>query len=327
MSLDRETVFEHGLIDENVLAEIPETCECGGEIMFTDTVRQIFCSNPHCTYKVAARLEKMAKMMQADGWGESACQQICRQYKMISPFQVFLLENRADIVNTGVAGINKKVENICDRGKRSIYLWELVKYAGIPNIEQTAYKIFTGYPTIEDAYKDIEAGQVIFVAEKLGIKNKESAVMALEIYNNLMAYKDELVFGESQFDIKKESGSKLKIAITGGVFGFNNKSDFIKFINKRYNGELNAMLASSVSSSVDILVADGDTSSNKFNSALKINQKYIDKGISDGTINPADIGKFKNERDLHPIGEAIMIGEHDKVIERLDRVFGYSKGE
>lgn len=322
MGYTRQEVIENELIDMDVLDEIPEKCECGAPIMFTNTVRQIYCSNPRCYFKVATRLEKMAKIMQVDGFGESTCIDLCRYYSMISPFQVMLLKGRNDLERTGIAGIINKVADITDEKKRKIKLWEVVKYAGIPNIEQTAYKIFSGYNSMEEAYENIEKGQVAFVADKLGIKRTESAVMASEIYKNLIEYKAELFFGQSVFNVQKEVGLKIEIAITGGVYGYKNKGEFINYINKRYIGKVNAMLATSVSSSIDVLIADGDTGSIKFRNASRINEKYLSNAISKGEItDKSKIGTFENDTDLHPIGESIFICTHTELIDRLDKIF------
>ena len=324
MGVTLQEVIDNELLSEDIINCIPHVCECGSPIEFTDSLRQIYCSNSKCLYKVASRLESMAKAMKADGFGESTCIEICRQFKIISPYQVFLLEglvlNGAEC--NGVSAFNKKVANICDREKRKVKLWEVVRLAGIPSIETIAYKIFDGYSNLSDAFSDIEKGQVPFIAEKLGLKNAETGVMALNVYNTLMQYKDEILFGEKQFDIYVPTGKTLYIAITGGVNGFRNKSEFIQYINSRYDGKVNAMLMNSVTTQVDILIADGDTSSNKYKTALRLNEKHLEKEISKGSIDISEINKFKSEKDLHPIGEMIYVTTSDEVFSRLDRVFG-----
>ena len=324
MGVALQTVIENELLSEDIINCIPHVCECGSPIEFTDSLRQIYCSNPRCLYKVASRLESMAKAMKADGWGESTCIEVCRQFKLVSPYQVFLLEDLVakGIGCDGVSAFNKKVASICDRAKRKVKLWEVVRLAGIPSIETIAYKIFDGYNNLSEAFVDIEKGQVPFIAEKLGLKNAETGVMALNVYNTLIQYKDELLFGEKQFDIYVPTGKTLYVAITGGVNGFRNKSEFIQYINNRYNGKVNAMLMNSVTTQVDILIADGDTSSNKFRTALRLNDRYLEKEISKGNINPADVGTYKSDKDLHPVGEMIFVTNSEEVFSRLDRVFG-----
>ena len=322
MGITLQQVIENELLSPDVIDCIPETCECGAPIEFTDSLRQIYCSNPRCTYKVAARLEAMAKQMKADGWGESTCVTVCKEFKLISPYQVFLLEKLvAEGARSTVAAFEKKVSSICDKEKRHVELWEVVRLAGIPSIETIAYKIFNGYDTLSDAFSDIENGQVPFIAEKLGLKNSDGGVMAVSIYNTLIQYKDELLFGETQFDIYKPQGRTLYMAITGGVSGFRNKSEFINYLKKRYNGKINPMLMNSVTAQVEILIADNDTNSNKFKTANRINAKHIEKGLASGEFTSEEIGTYKNPNDLHPIGEQVMITDSESVIDKLDKVF------
>lgn len=323
MGVTLQEVRDNELLSEDVLNCIPETCVCGAPIEFTDSLRQIYCSNPRCYYKIASRLEAMAKAMKADGWGESTCVTICTEFKLVSPYQVFLLE---DAIKKGctssVSAFQKKVDSICDPEKRKVELWQVVRLAGIPSIETIAYKIFNGYNNLTEAFNDIENGQVPFIAEKLGLKNADGSVMAVNVYNTLMQYKEELLFGETQFEIVRPTGQTLYMAITGGVNGFRNKSEFVSYIKARYNGKLNPMLMNSVTSQVDILIADGDTGSNKFKTATRLNSKYLEKGLVTGEFTAEEVGKFKSEKDLHPIGEKIFITDSQSVFERLDRVFG-----
>lgn len=323
MGISLQEVIDNNLLSDEVINCIPKTCVCGEPIEFTDSLRQIYCSNPRCFYKVASRLEAMAKTMKADGWGESTCITICQEFKFISPYQVFLLEK---VVKNGgqssVSAFPKKVASICDPAKRRVELWEVVRLAGIPSIETIAYKIFNGYDNLTEAFNDIEKRQVPFIAEKLGLKNADGGVMAVNVYNTLIKYKQELLFGETQFEIYKPTGETMYIAITGGVHGFRNKSEFIDHIKLRYNGKLNPMLVNSVSSQVDILVADNDTNSNKFKTATRLNTKFLEKGLESGAFTPADIGKFKSDKDLHPIGEKVFITNSQEIFERLDRIYG-----
>lgn len=322
MGVSYNEVEENRLISEKVLNYIPRYCECGTEVEFTDTLRQIYCPNPRCVYKVAARLENMAKSLKIDDWGESTCVTICKEFNIITPYQVFLLE---DMMNNGatssVSAFPKKVKAICDRSKRRVKLWEVVKLAGLQGIDTIAYKIFNGYDSIEEAFKDIEAGQVPFIANKLGIKSVEESITAFNVYNRLIEYKDELIFGETQFDVYKATGQTVYIAITGGVQGYRNKSDFIDYINNRYGGKVNAMLMNSVTSQVDILISDGDSTSRKYKNAIKINTNNLKALVAEGKVTRDTVGKFASDRDLHQIGEKICITDSKGAIERLDRVF------
>lgn len=322
MGISLREVEENQLLSQDVLDCIPRECDCGAPIEFTDTLRQIYCSNESCIYKIASRLESMAKAMKVDDWGESTCVTVCKEFKLISPYQVFLLEREIEKGRTSsVSAFNKKVNAICDRSKRRVKLWEVVKLASIPNIDTIAYKIFDGYDNLTEAFKDIEEGQVPFIASKLGIKNTETGVLATRVYNNLIRYKTELLFGETLFDVYKAEGVNIQIAITGGVDGFRNKGEFVEYINKRYNGKVNAMFVNTVTNKTDILIVDGDSSSSKYGKAIKINTKYLESLLDNGEIEESEIGKFKDSESLHPLGERIFIASSKQAIERLDKVF------
>lgn len=320
MGVSRHDVIANHLLSEELVECIPEKCECGAELEFTDSLRQVYCPNPKCPYKVAARLESMAKAMKADGWGESTCIEVCKLFELCSPYQVFLLE---DFIKNGggvpkIPAFKKKIENICDPEKRRVQLWEVVKLAGIPSIDTIAYKIFNGYENLTEAFADIETGQVPFIAEKLGIKQTSTGVIAASIYKTLLEYKDELLFGETKFQIYKPQGETLYIAITGGVDGFRNKSEFISYINIRYQGKVNAMLMNSVSTSTHILVDDTGANSGKIKTAKRMNQKYLDDLLQKGAINPADIGQREKPKDILPIGTLILVTGSKELLEVLD---------
>lgn len=329
MGVSLQEVIDNQLISEDVLNVIPHNCSCGAPIGFTDSLRQIYCTNPRCYYKVASRLEAMAKKLRGpngeccEGWGESTCVTVCKEFRMISPYQVFQLEGLvAKGATSSVSAFEKKVKSICNPELRKVELWKVVELAGIPSIESIAYKIFGGYHSFTEAFNDIESGKVPFIANKLGLKNSDTSVMAVNVYNTLLEYKEEILYGERQFDIYEPTGKTIYMCITGGVPGFRNKSEFIRYINDRYNGKVNAMLMNSVTSQVEILVSDPNSTSNKHKNAIKLNNKFLDKGIKSGQFDESKIGTFKSDKDIHPIGELIFIGDSNEVIERLDRVFG-----
>ena len=271
MAIALADVVENGLLDDDILQCIPHYCpSCGAEIEFSDSLRQISCPSRFCTDKIAARLEAMAKAMKVDGWGEATCRAVCEHFKLKSPYQVFLLGSK---LWYGVATFNEKVNNFITSPKREAELWEVVKYGGIPSIETTAYKIFGGYSDMESAYADIEKYQVPFVADKLGLRNNDGGVMAVRVYNTLMEYKDELLFAVTQFTVASKGGTPVNVAITGGVVGYVNKAEYIDKLNRQFAGKLNIMLMSSVTANVSFLVADHDTSSNKYMKALKLREK------------------------------------------------------
>lgn len=286
-------IEEHGMIDSEVLANIPNYCDgaygCGSELEFTDNLTQIYCPNRFCTHKIASRLEAMAKEMQADGWGLETCLKIVKMFGLKSPAQVFLIpsvsEDRLQLAASNVPAFDKKLKSICDPARRRVQLWQVVKLMNIPGLAMNAMKIFDGYTSMEEAYKEIEARQVPLIMERLGIsKNGDSSVMAISIYDTLIEYKDELLAAENRFTVYAPEGEPLKMAITGGVEGYTNKGEFVKYLNLIGQGKFSISLMNTVSAQVDILVADNDTSSKKYKTACKINEKagYEKVKIFDG---------------------------------------------
>jgi hypothetical protein len=319
-----ENVEANELLPERVLDCLPRECECGGEIAFTDTLKQIFCLNPMCIYKIAARLEDMAKAMQVDDFGNSTCVELVKTWQLKSPYQIFLvgeLRDKGQQWTADVSALDKKMRAICNPEKRRVQLWEMVKYGAIPNMDKTAQKIFGGYNSIKEAYTDIEAGQVPFIAEKLGIKSNEAGVMAFKIYQILKAYKQELEFAESRFQIYKPEGIALSIACTESVDGYKNKAAFINALNLKFDGSIHATLAPSVTRDVHALVADGGTGHRKYRDAIKINEKYLAHGLANGLFTQDEVGTYKSEKDLFRVGEKIIIGTSAELVKTLERVF------
>lgn len=318
------SVEENGLLSNELLECLPRRCECGGEIGFTDTLKQIFCTNTMCMYKIASRLEDMAKAMQVDDFGNATCVELVSSLGMKSPYQIFLVGEKmaqGAKYNVSVSAFEKKMAAICDPEKRKVKLWEMVNYGALPNMGKTASKIFGGYNTIAEAYADIERGQVPFVAEKLGIKNSEAGVIALKVYQILLGYKMELEFAESRFQIIKPQGTALSIACTDSVNGFKNKAAFINFLNIKFAGAIDVTLAPTVTRDVHALVVDGDIGSRKYKDAMRINEKYLAKGLADGLFAADDVGKYSSDKDMHKIGEKILVAPSAELIKILERVF------
>jgi len=305
MAISLQEAIDNELLSKKLIEILPNNgyCECGSELEFTDSLRQVYCTNRYCYLKVAARLEDMAKEMKVSGWNKDTCIDICKHFKLKSPYQVFLLENQEW---DGVDGFRDKVNNICNIEKRKFRLWEVVKLSGIPNIENIAYKIFDGYDSLEEAYNDIKKYQVPFIADRLGLKNADTGVLAVKVYNTLLDYEAELLFGEKKFEIIKTDGDKIYLAISGNVEGFPNKTSFINYINMKYKGKVKVILMNSVVSDIDALIVDGDTNNRKYKTACKLNEKAMERAKANG------------ENTWHKI----MITSSKEYLNYLDKKYG-----
>lgn len=256
-----QDVIDNELIDDEILEYIPRHCECGGEIEFTESLKQIACNNPKCFYKVASRLESMCKSLKVDGFGESSCIKICRDLKMISPFQALLIGNRTV---DGVSSFKSKIDNLISELKKPMELWEMVALCNIPGIDSISYKLFGKYSSIEDAYKDFEKYQVPYIASLLG---NSGGVMSANIYNVLMQYKAELQFAESECNIKKLNVPKISIAISETPSGFGTKASYVARLNEILNGKASILLSNTVTKEISYLVCSPTTNTGKVKKA------------------------------------------------------------
>ena len=256
-----QDVIDNELIDDEILEYIPRHCECGGEIEFTESLKQIACNNPRCYYKVASRLENMCKSLKVDGFGESSCVKICRDLKMISPFQALLIGNRTV---DGVASFKSKIDNLISELKKPMELWEMVALCNIPGIDSISYKLFGKYSSIEDAYRDFEKYQVPYIASLLG---NSGGVMSANIYNMLMQYKAELQFAESECNIKKLNVPKISIAISETPTGFGTKASYVARLNEILNGKASILLSNTVTKEISYLVCSPTTNTGKVKKA------------------------------------------------------------
>lgn len=270
-----QDVIDNELIDDEILEYIPRHCECGGEIEFTESLKQIACNNPKCYFKVASRLENMCKSLKVDGFGESSCVKICRDLKVISPFQALLIGNRTV---DGVSSFKSKIDNLISELKKPMELWEMVALCNIPGIDSISYKLFGKYSSIEDAYKDFEKYQVPYIASLLG---NSGGVMSANIYNMLMQYKAELQFAESECNIKKLNVPKISIAISETPTGFGTKASYVARLNEILNGKASILLSNTVTKEISYLVCSPTTNTGKVKKANSLISNGADIKIVD----------------------------------------------
>lgn len=277
-------VISYKLLPKQLIASIPGAgtedvgmCECGGELQFNESLTTLRCSNKRCFCRVAARLVHMCKKMDCYELSIEDAKAISKQFKIISPFQVFKVWEDGSRECEGVADFKHKLDQICDPSKRRMRLWEMVEASGFPEVASVAYKLFNGYRTIEEAYSDFEKNQVPFIAEKLGIKKSEASVIAYRIYSKLLECKSELVYGETKFEIYNPIGDILNIVISGNVNGYGNKSEFIREINFMFGHRVTAVMVKAVSEDIDVLITDSGDISSKIKTATKINERAINE--------------------------------------------------
>ena len=189
--ITRDEVNKRSLILPEVLENIPERCECGGEVGFSSDLREAVCLNPKCFYKTAERLGGMAEAMGVAGFDRWTCIRICKEFRLESPFRAFLVESKD-------RGLNKRLTALKDSHSRESSLVEMVEYSGIPLVADNAEVLFHRVDSIEQFYGGI-IGERIRQCCRKGMKLSEISVA-------LQDSKEELMLGERVFRIRGRHG-------------------------------------------------------------------------------------------------------------------------
>lgn len=278
---------------------LPQYCpDCDYPMEMSETLTQLHCSNPRCTSKVAQRLVAMANSLGVKGLGSSVATKFVTNFKIKNPLLIFTYEPQYD----GAIGDGVSVETsqkIVDQflAKNKFTLPEYVKIANLPFIQSSASAIFGNYDTLEDAYKDIEAGGVDFIADKLAIKNEEDSlsIRALKIYDVLTMYKDDLFQAIGAVEIIKTNTADMTklLAVCSDEVGspFKTKADFYATVNNLY-GDVHVEFGNSVTKKTQYLVwagaeGTGARVTNKVKKARAYNEQYEEKKAS-GTLKPEE---------------------------------------
>lgn len=189
--ITRDEVTKRSLILPEVLENIPERCECGGEVGFNSDLREAVCLNPKCFYKTAERLGGMAEAMGVTGFDRWTCIRICKEFRLESPFMSFLVESKD-------RGLNKRLTALKESSSRECSLVEMVEYSGIPVIADNAETLFRKVGSIEQFYGGI-IGERVRECCRNGVGLSEISVA-------LQESKEELMLGEQVFRIRGRHG-------------------------------------------------------------------------------------------------------------------------
>lgn len=263
---------------------LPEFCEtCGAPMEISETLTGLHCSNPRCKDKMVMRIKALCNDLGILKFGESTIEKFIDYYEPDSPMDIFQLEEGMLLA----PDVSPKISDDVIRQikeKRKMQLWEYVMFANIPFVRTSARKIFQGYKTLDDAYKDIVAGGLIFIQDRLGISEyNELSVQAMKVYNNLIEYKDDLYSGINDVEIVDLSNKKqLNVVCSDQVGnGFSKKSEFYAYINNTYADKLHVDFLSSVTKSIDYLVwAGADGTPARYTSKVQKVERYNEKGCN-----------------------------------------------
>lgn len=265
---------------------LPDTCpECGSPMEITEILTGLRCSNPRCPDKIVMRIKAICEKLGVLGFGESTIRDVVTYYDVTNPLDIFNLElgmSLGDRLSQEPA--DKIIQQI--NAVKDFQLWEYVQIAQIPGVQTSAKDIFSGYSSLEDAYADIESGGVVFIQNKLGITaDGELSIRAIQIYNNLIEFKQDLLDCVDSVRIislgeKKELNIYCSDAAGGG---FKHKKDFYAEINRRFGDKFYFNIAP-VNKKLDCLIwigADGTPAAitSKVAKVMEMRERGINVGL------------------------------------------------
>jgi hypothetical protein len=262
---------------------LPKRCpSCGASTEISEVLTKLHCSNPRCPDKVAIRIKAICDKLGILGFGESTIDAFIDYHECVNPLNIFEFELGMPLgTDISKEAGDKIISQILE--KKNFQLWEYVQIANIPGVQTSAKDIFGGYSSLEKAYEDIENGGVNFIQSKLGVSGDENgiSVRAIQIYTNLMEFKDDLFEDIDYVNIISYEGMKtINIYCSdqaGG--GFKQKKDFYNYIETEFKDKIHFEIVGSINKKLNYLIwAGADGTPCRVTSKVATVQKYQSQG-------------------------------------------------
>lgn len=291
--------LKNSALPKEFLDVLPVYCDsCGAENEITESLTILRCSNPSCGEKAVQRLVALLKDLGVKNMGESKCRQFLEHFGTVNPYAIFMYEPDVDgplFEGCSMDFSYALFEQI--NKKRKMLLWEFVKIGNLPGIRDSARKLFAEYDSLEEFYDDLEAGGISFVQELLSIKGKQEApdnyfddddspvsVKAVDVYNTLMYFKDELLEAVEFVEIKQLTTRVINICISTAVGKpYSSKADFVAKMNEEFGHKVHLNFLGSVTNDCQFLIWSKEGApTNKVKKAEKINEKRRAQNMANG---------------------------------------------
>ena len=262
------------------LNSLPIKCEhCGSDTEISETLTILRCSNDNCKETVVQRMVMMLKDIGVKDMGESRCRGFVDKFGVDTPYAILGYEPNIDGTLTDNCSIEFS-NNVYESIQRSntMMLWEYVKIGNMPNIRDSARKIFGEYTDLNTFYNDLEDKGIDLVQDLLGIKGSSPidvddfddisslgitkkevvSVRAYDVFNTLVKNKGYLKDYIQYIKLKEVMNWTLSICISSSVGEpFKSKGDFVAAMNSKYSNLVNINLMSSVTKNCDALIWSG----------------------------------------------------------------------
>lgn len=276
---------EDGELPEEFLGLLPENCNtCGSIMQITETLTSLQCSDPRCPAKVVQRILAICTELEIKQFGEKAAEKFLQEAGTANPLDIFYLPTvEGEFETISLSVVRNLQEQISDVLEREFALWEFVKLANLPGVQNSARKLLSGYSDLGEFYDDLNDGGVWFVQERLGIQTGDTvSLSATKVYASMLEFEEELMSVVELFTIKNlQDVKELNVVCSDQVGGgFKTKNAFYNAVREEFSGKYQVNFLSSVSQKIDYLIwAGADGAPARYTSKVQKVEGYQKKGI------------------------------------------------
>lgn len=280
-----QLLFLNPDLPEDFLGVLPKECDrCSVEMVISETLTSLRCSNPRCASKYKIRIKSICHDLGIKGFGESAIDSFLDTYEPTSPMNIFdLTEDMPVGEGVGEAKSADIISQLIDiKENRTFLLWEVVRLLHMPGIQTSAQKVFANQQGIDEAYSEIYNGGVEYVHEKLFGEVVDSVgIKSIQVYTTLMEMEEDVKEAVQYFNIASTvDAPELTVVVSDQVGGrFSTKNEFYNFCKENFSGRFHFNFASSVSrKSTECLIwAGSDGSDARYTSKVQKVEGYNEK--------------------------------------------------
>lgn len=292
-----------GLIRSSYFKWLPDVCGpehgrdrgCGHDLIVTDNLSTIKCSNPRCNKKLAGRAAEMYARLGISGAGYSYCKKFIDRNNVDT--HLYMLST--DISMHMVTGESEKAYDVVEAIERARSLWytypEAVSKIALPKLNTTAFTVFSQCPSLDIFKRAFEVtGYTMndYLICQRGIKDEK----ARQVIETIETFDLELSAVNSFFKIKIEPKEIVTVAITGSMSACGlafSRSDFVRYANHMGKGVVGVNVGKALAS-CKYVVADEPSSSEKYLAGLSrgniINSKDFIDYISRRVTELSEVG-------------------------------------
>lgn len=312
MSILIDEALKCGIITERVYNIIPKKCHCGAKLEMSESLREIRCSDKKCKIKLAKRIENMCKRLKIHITFDSILD-IIDVADIESPYQILMIDK---LKGRNIPDIARIANEISQALELEYYVCDIIAACGIPDIANVADKLAHGFNSVEEFFSEVENSQLTFICERLSLNTNELSKLGIKIYNEIIGIRDEIVFAEYLFNLRKYK-NRLKIAFAGTPVEYLNISEFIEDIERKT--EYSVCHLATISEDTNILVKSLSSDGVKERMARLINDKFAAEQVNSGKYDIDSIGK-EDSSSIELIGYKIYIDSPLNVINKLQKL-------